>query len=290
MRTLSLISVSHPAKLPVAIRRSAVVEAVVCPGNPRSRMRRVSGEGPAPDRGQIVSVLQAVGTIDPGPRPHAETRVVRVFIAGRIRLYREALADVLARDDGLEIVGASGEQTEILARVAAVEPDVVLLDPAAAETLELIRALAAPATRVKLVALVSSEAEPDVIAYAEAGVSGFVTCEESLADLVATIQRAARGELVVSPEAAGALLRRVIRLAAERPDAAEERLTPRELEVAFLLDEGLSNKQIAARLHLEVPTVKHHVHHILHKLGVANRSAAVARLRRRELLVTARRG
>ena len=238
-----------------------------------------------------MSVLQAAGAIDPGPRPHTETSVVRVFVAARVRLYREALADVLARDGGLEIVGASGERTEILARVAAVEPDVVLLDPAAAETLELIHELAGPSAKVKIVALVSSEAEPDVIAYAEAGVSGFVTCEESLADLVATIRRAAQGELVVSPQAAGALLRRVTRLAAERPGAsAEEPLTPRELEVAFLLDEGLSNKQIAARLHLEVPTVKHHVHHILHKLGVASRSAAVARLRRRGLFVTAGRG
>ena len=109
-----------------------------------------------------------------------------MFVAARVRLYREALADVLARDNGLEIVGASGERTEILTRVAAVEPDVVLLDPAAAETLELIYELAAlPSAKVKIVALVSSEAEPDVIAYAEAGVSGFVTCEESLADLVA---------------------------------------------------------------------------------------------------------
>ena len=104
-----------------------------------------------------------------------------------------------------------------------------------------------------------------MIAYAEAGVSGFVTCEESLADLVATIQRAAKGELVVlaaggrRPAAAGDPARG----RAAGATSSEEPLTPRELEVAFLLDEGLSNKQIAARLHLEVPTVKHHVHHIL---------------------------
>jgi DNA-binding NarL/FixJ family response regulator len=213
-----------------------------------------------------------------------------VFVAAHVRLYRETLSDVLARDERLEVVGASGERREILAGVVAVEPDVVLLDPAAAQSMELIRELAEPTHRIKIVALALSEGEQDVIAYAEAGVSGFVTREESVGDLVATILRAARGELLCSPQVAGALLRRVISLAAERPGASlRQPLTARELEVASLLEEGLSNKQIAFRLHLEVPTVKHHVHHILRKLGVASRSEAAAHLRRRGLVVAGRR-
>jgi DNA-binding NarL/FixJ family response regulator len=221
---------------------------------------------------------------------HAEVRSVRVFVAAHVRFYREALAEILAREDGLEVVGACGERGEILARVAEVGPDVVLLDPAAAGSIDLIRELAALAVGVKVVVLASSEAELDVIAYAEAGVSGSVTPEESLADLVATIVRAARGELVVSPQTAGSLLRRVTSLAAEHAEASRaEPLTARELQVARLLDEGLSNQQIALRLQLELPTVKHHVHHILHKLGAASRGEAVARLRRRGLLEAERR-
>jgi two-component system, NarL family, nitrate/nitrite response regulator NarL len=217
----------------------------------------------------------------------AEPRVVRVFVAAHVRLYREALVDVLAGETELEIVGSCGARA-ILARVAEVEPDVVLLDPAAAESLELIRELADRAVGMKIVALASSEDEHDMLACAEAGVSGFVTREESVADLVATIQRVQKGELACSPKVAGALLRRVTVLAANRPaEGSEHSLTAREREVAALLDEGLSNKQIAARLHVEVPTVKHHVHHILHKLGVASRTEAVARLRRRARLVTA---
>jgi len=170
-------------------------------------------------------------------------------------------------------------------RVADLDPDVVLLDPAAAESVEMIRELTDSAPTVRVVALASSEAEADVIAYAEAGVSGFVTPDESIADLVATIVRAAQGDLVCSPRTAGTLLRRVTLLAAERPRGSlAEPLTPRELEVARLLDEGLSNKEIALRLHLELPTVKHHVHHILQKLRAASRSQAVARLRQFGLL------
>jgi two-component system nitrate/nitrite response regulator NarL len=220
---------------------------------------------------------------------HSEAATVRVFIAAHVRFYREALTEILAKEHRLEIVGASGNRQEILARVASVGPDVVLLDPTA-ESIHMIRELADPAASTRVVALACPETEPEVIAYAEAGVSGFVTCEESLADLVATILRAARGDLVVSPQTAGTLLRRVTLLAAERPAAfPAEPLTARELEVVLLIDEGLSNQQIALRLHIELSTVKHHVHHILHKLGVARRSEAVAHLRRRGLLVPARR-
>jgi two-component system, NarL family, nitrate/nitrite response regulator NarL len=259
--------------------------AVSIPSAAASRTRRTT---PPRAGAPFVSVSAAANGTDSDVQ--GETRLVRVFVAAHVCLYREALTDVLARESALEIVGACGERAEILAGVAEVEPDIVLLDPAAAESLELIRKLAAPAARVKIVALAASEDERDVVAYAEAGVSGFVAREESVADLVATILRAAKGELVCSPQMAGALLRRVTLLATERPtDLLEESLTPRELEVALLLDEGLSNKQIAVRLQLEVPTVKHHVHHILQKLGAASRSEAVARLRQRGLLVDAAR-
>jgi DNA-binding NarL/FixJ family response regulator len=221
----------------------------------------------------------------PAGEPDAPT-VVRVFLAARVRLYREALAEIIARQDGLEIVGASGDRQEILARVAELRPDVVLLDPAAAESSDLIGRLVRSALPVKVVALTSSESEPEVIAYAEAGVSGFVTYDESIDELVATIVGAARGDVVCSPQMAGTLLRRVTVLAAGQPSVTlDGGLTARELEVARLLDEGLSNKQIALRLGVEVPTVKHHVHHILEKVGVARRGEAVARLRRLGLLV-----
>jgi DNA-binding NarL/FixJ family response regulator len=81
------------------------------------------------------------------------------------------------------------------------------------------------------------------------------------------------------------LLRHVTNLAAGRASGLDgPHLTARELEVFRLLQEGLSNKQIASRLHIELPTVKHHVHHILEKLNVARRSEAVALARRTGML------
>jgi DNA-binding NarL/FixJ family response regulator len=95
--------------------------------------------------------------------------------------------------------------------------------------------------------------------------------------LVATLESATRGEALFSPRMAASLLRRVAALAATQPSpSAQVRLTPRERDIMRLLDEGLSNKEIAQRLGIEVATVKNHVHNILEKLQVHRRGEAAA--------------
>jgi two-component system nitrate/nitrite response regulator NarL len=84
--------------------------------------------------------------------------------------------------------------------------------------------------------------------------------------------------MVCPPWVATVLVRRVQALAADRPQPTH-RLTPREEEILDLVGQGLSNKEIAARLYIEVTTVKNHVHNILEKLGVSRREEAVARMR-----------
>jgi two-component system nitrate/nitrite response regulator NarL len=124
-----------------------------------------------------------------------------------------------------------------------------------------------------------------VIAYAEAGVVGYVTRHASLAELKDAVERAAAGETNLSSRMALTILRHIARLATQHGNPAlVPQLTSRELEVAELIDEGLSNKEIARRLRIEVPTVKNHVHSILKKLRVTRRSEAAARLRGRGLV------
>ena len=121
--------------------------------------------------------------------------------------------------------------------------------------------------------------ERSVLACVEAGAVAYVTCEASLRELIAAVTRLARGEALCSPRMAGILLRRLASLAASCEPAAGAALTRRELEVIELVGEGLSNKEIARRLSIELSTVKNHVHNILEKLGVNGRheAAAVAR-------------
>jgi DNA-binding NarL/FixJ family response regulator len=127
------------------------------------------------------------------------------------------------------------------------------------------------------------DGDDDVLAWAEAGVSGYVARDASFEDLVETVRAVARGELRCSPRLAATLLRRVTALAGDAPHSAT-RLTQREREISSLLEAGLSNKEIAGRLYIELPTVKNHVHNILRKVGASRRGEAAALLRRDALL------
>jgi DNA-binding NarL/FixJ family response regulator len=163
----------------------------------------------------------------------------------------------------------------------ALAPDATLLDLTTSDSLAVMRRLANEVPESRVVALAVPEDEAAVIACAEAGVAAFLTRDQSVEDLLETLASVARGEARVSPKLAAMLLRRVTALAAERPappgqHSRRARLTRREHQVLRLLDEGLSNKEIAQRLCIELPTVKNHVHRILEKLAVHRRAEAVA--------------
>jgi DNA-binding NarL/FixJ family response regulator len=166
--------------------------------------------------------------------------------------------------------------------VVAIErhrPEVGLLDLLTAEGLPALRVLVEMASETRFVVLAVPELEQAIMECVEAGIAGFVTRDGSIDELVAAIESVARGEALCSPRMVATLLRRVAALAAASRGPAVARLTLREQQVASLLGEGLSNKEIAARLCIELPTVKNHVHHILEKLGVSRRGEAAARLR-----------
>lgn len=201
---------------------------------------------------------------------------IRVFIVSDVRLYREGLSALLGRMGRIVVVGAAASADEGIERVRGLQPDVVLLDTAEGNVAS-ARALLGPVPSARMVVLAAPESEEDVIALAEAGVLGYVTREQSLDDLVTTIESVARDEMVCSPWMATILVKRVQALAAERPRPTH-RLTAREAEILELVAQGLSNKEIAARLFIEVTTVKNHVHSILEKLGVSRRAEAVDRM------------
>jgi DNA-binding NarL/FixJ family response regulator len=206
--------------------------------------------------------------------------MIRVLIAAEVRLYREGLADMLRREPGIEIVATSAGADDAVRAVGALAPDVVLVDFPVPEDAWLVRALAAAGPGTRIVALSVVDAEASVIACAESGVAGYVTRDASIEDVVAAIQAAARGEVLCSARMAATLFRRVATLALERSSSSiESRLTQRELEILDLIDQGMSNKEIARKLTIELSTVKNHVHNILEKLQVSRRSEAAAQAR-----------
>jgi len=118
------------------------------------------------------------------------------------------------------------------------------------------------------------------LALAEAGVLGFVGCSASLQDLTAAIAAAAAGEMRAPKRVADLILRRLANLSGSRVPTERDTLTRREREVAYLIDNGLSNNEIAQRLGIQLSTVKNHVHQVLVKTNARRRGEAASRLRR----------
>lgn len=214
---------------------------------------------------------------------------VRVLVVDDIRLYRDGLVAVLEREPF--IVGAAGvsDSDSALRMLRGREFGVVLLSMATANSLAICRDLVASADGARVVALAVSGGDDEVVACAEAGVSGYLLRDAPHAELVDVIASAARGETSCPARIAAALMRRVGALAAERQTWVEPgRLTPREREILDLIEQGKSNKEIARLLCIEVRTVKNHVHNLLEKLKVHRRGEAAALVRSRHRVPSGR--
>jgi two-component system, NarL family, nitrate/nitrite response regulator NarL len=205
---------------------------------------------------------------------------VRVLLIGDVRLYRELLADALAHAHGIELAGSAPGDVASMA-VGMFEPGVVVVDSASVSAPAAMRTLATALPDAKIVAVGVPDDDDALLALLEAGIAGYVTADQPLADLVGAVEAASHGELQCPPRVSAALAKRVAALAAletsQTPDAS---LTARQRQIATLIAEGLSNKQIARRLSIELATVKNHVHNILVALGVSRREQISARLQR----------
>jgi two-component system, NarL family, nitrate/nitrite response regulator NarL len=215
--------------------------------------------------------------------------LIRVLLIADIRLYREGLAGVLERVDGMTVVAVADDPATALQAALDCGPDVIVVDAAMVAARDALRELAS-ASSARLVALDVPATEAAMVEYAESGVVGYITRDGSLDDVVRTIRAACSGDVSCEPVLMARLVHGIRSAAVcardeARPpsSASEDRLTARELQIADLIAfEGLSNREIAARLVTELPTVKNHVHNILAKLGVTRRGQVATRLRTRE--------
>ena len=204
-----------------------------------------------------------------------------MFIISEVRLYREGLERLLRGDSRLTVIGTASDVDDALSHLTELEPrpDAVLLDVPAPVGLRAPGQLESALPAARIVALnVPDSDEAAVIAWAEVGVNGLLEPGIDADELVQAVETTAGGGTVCSPTLAAVLLRRVAREAGDhRPTAWA--LTAREREIAELIEQGCSNKEIAERLEIGLPTVKNHVHNILTKLKAARRGQAAAMLR-----------
>lgn len=205
------------------------------------------------------------------PPPHPP---VRVFLASDVRVYR----DGLAASSHLHVVGAAESAPLALGRLPESAAAVLLVDMSMVDALELIRAAGICHPELRIVAFAVGPEDHDVLDCIEAGATGYVSREGSIEDLESTVESVVRGESRCSPKVAASLFRRLATLAGKQGPAASVVLTQREHQIVTLLDQGLSNKEIASRLGIELATAKNHVHNILEKLQVHRRYQVGSRL------------
>jgi two-component system NarL family response regulator len=211
---------------------------------------------------------------------------IRVLLVVEIRLIGHLFASVLEDEPDIEVAGYVSGMDEALQFLQRQTVDLALISVGLPDqdALKLTRTIVetSSSTRVLVVGL-PEENRHDTLRYIEAGASGYILKDSSLKELVEIIRLAKQGEAHVSTRMAGAMIERLFRLArmfsaVESKVDGEVRLTPRELEVLHFIGEGLTNQEIAARLVVEVGTVKNHVHRILEKLNVSSRREAASYL------------
>ncbi|GIF48130.1 LuxR family two component transcriptional regulator [Asanoa ferruginea] len=202
---------------------------------------------------------------------------VRVLIVDDDPLVRAGLSMILGGTAELSVVGEAADGSEVAAAVAAVSPDVVLMDirmpkmDGLTATERLRRVAGAP----EVLVLTTFEADEYVLRALRAGASGFLLKDTPPAEIVRAVRRVAAGEPILSPRVTRRLIAHVADDGADaRRNRSREllaRLSEREIEVAVAVGRGLSNAEIGAELFMSVATVKAHMTRMLTKLDLNNR-------------------
>ncbi|MDZ4258685.1 MAG: response regulator transcription factor [Gemmatimonadales bacterium] len=197
------------------------------------------------------------------------------------RLLREGLTSLIREQPGFTILAASADIDEALRAVRTAEPSVVLLD-FSLENDDSLRVTATvhkevPAAKVIVMGLLPLQ--EDVADFVTAGASGFIMKDATFDEFIVTIRAVAAGAQVLPTQLTGSLFSQIARIAVRRGKPRELEsigLTVRERQVVDLISDGMSNKEIAARLHIAIHTVKSHVHNVLEKLALHTRLEVAA--------------
>lgn len=206
---------------------------------------------------------------------------MNLVVVMRNLLSAECLGLALSYQAGLNAVLMSPSTSKLIYTLQAKKTDLILIDAELQHdlALTLTKLIVKKFPAVKVIVIGGLNQEGGILECIEAGAHGFFLKEASIADLTETIYITMRGEANCTPRLAYFLFSRLSELSRENSDLSRLQsfnLTSRELQVLSLVAEGLCNKQIAQHFNLSLHTVKNHVHNILEKLRLSNRSEIVS--------------
>jgi two-component system nitrate/nitrite response regulator NarL len=204
------------------------------------------------------------------------TTLTRVVLVDDHRLCQKGLAELLEHSGDFKVLGTAGNPEQAEALIRADPPDLVVMDlkMPLMDGVSLLRQLRAEGFEMPAVILTMSDLQDDLASALRAGARGYLLKDMDPADIVESIRRAARGELVVAPAMASRLAHLLQARGGEQPADKAVRLTEREREILRHVASGKSNKAIAKVLNISHDTVKLHVRHILAKLNLTSRVEA----------------
>lgn len=200
--------------------------------------------------------------------------MVKVFLVDDHEVVRRGLVGLLSSDPDLDVIGEAGSVAQAMAQVPALKPDVAVLDVRLPDGngIELCRDLLSKMPDLRCLMLTSFTSDEAMLDAILAGASGYVVKDIKGMELAQAIKDVGAGRSLLDNRAAAALMAK-LRGTAERSDPLSG-LTDQERVLLGLLGEGLTNKQIAARMFLAEKTVKNYVSRLLAKLGMERRTQA----------------
>jgi DNA-binding NarL/FixJ family response regulator len=202
----------------------------------------------------------------------------RIILVDDHEVVRLGLKSLLERHPQFEVVGEASSARDALEQVAALEPDVVVMDIRLPGTsgIEACEQIVDQHPSTKVIMLTSYAEDEMLFSAIRAGASGYVLKQIASEELVKAIEAVGRGEALLDPAVTQRVFQEVRRAVKEEEASAFQHLSQQEKHVLLLVSEGKTNREIAKNLFLGEGTVRNYVSSILSKLGVNNRAEAAA--------------
>ncbi|MFZ1288799.1 MAG: response regulator transcription factor [Melioribacteraceae bacterium] len=201
---------------------------------------------------------------------------IRLLLIEDNKLLRDGILSILKPYKDIYIIAASGDGKNTLIKIKQLKPNVVLLDLGLRNqnSLHVVEIVKKDFPKAKIIVMDLAPVQADILQYVKAGANGFILKDASLNDFLITIRTVAEGSTVLPPILIDSLFSQIVDHAVREDKTQLKKavqMTKREREVIELLSDGMSNKEIAQKIHISTYTVKSHIHNIMEKLALHTR-------------------
>ncbi|MDR7554865.1 MAG: response regulator transcription factor [Armatimonadota bacterium] len=211
-----------------------------------------------------------------------------MLLADDLALVRQGIRVLLSAVEDVEIVAEAASTEDVIQLVREKVPNVVLMDQdMPSNTLQTTRVIKEAFPQIEVVIMTDRLDDVKALQFIEAGATGYILKDIPVANLAAALRAVCNGRAFFHPEVTRRMMERLLHITREQRSKLRlesEGLTQREMEILIELARGSTDREIAAKFFLAEGTVKTHIRHILRKLGVRNRTQAVAYVLRRGLI------